>query len=508
MKRPFRGLRTEPEDFYDAAVIGAGIGGLVCANLLARQGRKVLLVEQHYMVGGYCSTFRRKGFTFDAGTHFYPLLGNPETMPGRILDKLGVRTGWVKMDPVDHFHFPDGTSFSVPADFETYLESLKREFPGEARAIEGFFEEVRQVYLHGLLEYFRWTSSPHLDSLRRESVREALDRHFADAKLKLLLTADCPHWGSRPSRTSYVFDSMLRLSYFLGNYYPQGGSQAFADDLARAFEEQGGHILMSTAAERVDIRQGMARAVDLTIGPRNPVARRVRTDVVVSNADLLQTVDRLVGKEHWPSPQREALHRLRPSFPCYLCHIGLQGFDPERLARAQGYYWDSWNPDSVGRDGLRFKLFVPTLYEPSLAKPDHQILIVQKVREIDYASIADWPVHKAAFQAWVDVRLKRMIPGIEKHIVVQMSATARTSAHFTRNLQGAMLGWEMAPDQLGDDRPGIATPIPNLFCVGHWTQPGGGITPVIVSAMKTARLVERLDRQAAVSANCPKGSRP
>src|SRR5207244_13478179 len=67
---------------------------------------------------------------------------------------------------------------------------------------------------------------------RRSSdlVREALDRYFRNEKIKLLLAGDCGHWGSPPSRTSFVFDSMLRLSYFLGNYYPRGGSQAFADE--------------------------------------------------------------------------------------------------------------------------------------------------------------------------------------------------------------------------------------------------------------------------------------
>ena len=120
MKRLFRGLQdTERLNrSYDAVIIGAGVGGLTCANLLAEQGLKVLLVEQHYMVGGYCSTFKRKGYTFDAATHFYPLLGNPDTITGRLLVKMGVRTEWVKMDPVDRFHFPDGSSFTVPADFE------------------------------------------------------------------------------------------------------------------------------------------------------------------------------------------------------------------------------------------------------------------------------------------------------------------------------------------------------------------------------------------------------
>jgi phytoene dehydrogenase-like protein len=162
VKRPFRGLRRAPDPSYDAVVLGAGIGGLITANLLVRQGLRVLLVEQHYMVGGYCSTFRRAGYTFDAATHFYPLLGNPDTLTGRVLAEIGVTTGWVKMDPVDTFHFPDGSRFAVPADLNIYLEKVKAEFPEEAAALDSFFAAVRECYLLGLCTISAaglWTSS-------------------------------------------------------------------------------------------------------------------------------------------------------------------------------------------------------------------------------------------------------------------------------------------------------------------------------------------------------------
>jgi phytoene dehydrogenase-like protein len=97
MSRRFKALRGQPCRSYDCAVIGGGIGGLICANLLARSGLRVLLVEQHYMLGGYCSTFKRKGYIFDAATHFYPLLGNSATLTGRLLADLGVTTSWIEI---------------------------------------------------------------------------------------------------------------------------------------------------------------------------------------------------------------------------------------------------------------------------------------------------------------------------------------------------------------------------------------------------------------------------
>src|SRR6185312_5190518 len=489
MKRLFRGLRgSPPNDAYDVVVIGAGIGGLICANLLAREGLKVLLTEQHYMVGGYCSTFRRKGFTFDAATHFYPLLGNPSTITGKLLSELGLTNGWIRMDPVDHFHFPDGSSFDVPADFDSYLRKLKAEFPQEAQALDKFFALVRRVYMVGLLSYFRWRETDRLERYRRLTVREALDQHFHNQKLKLLLAADCGHWGSPPGRTSFVFDSMLRLSYFLGNYYPRGGSQAFADELALRFEELGGHILMDASVKRILTRDKVATGVEVELGPaHNRYLRRVKSDVVVSNADLLSTLERLLDSSQLDPNKLAAIRKLRPTHPCFLMHIGLKDIPTALLREAAGYHWDSWDSDQVATRA--FKVFVPTLYEPAMAPPGGHIVIVQKLTDIDYSAIVDWAAHKAAVEDYIMKNLERVMPGFGKKVVVKLGASALTSHKFTVNHQGAMLGWEMSPDQLGERRPALNGMVKNLYFTGHWTQPGGGITPVIVSAMEVARRI-------------------
>lgn len=501
MTRPFRGLRQRgPRERYDAVVIGAGIGGLVLANLLIRKGLSVLLTEQHYMAGGYCSTFRRAGYTFDAASHFYPLLGNPETLTGRLLADLGVETEWVKMDPVDTFHFPDGSRFEVPADYDCYRARLDEEFPSQAQALNGFFAEVREAYKLGLVEYFRNRPMERLDRYRHLTVRDVLDRWFDDRKLKLLLTADCPHWGSRPEETSFVFDSMLRLSYFLGNYYPVGGSQAFADELARCFETRGGDILMSSRVDQIRVGDGRTSGVRVTTTRGNlRGTREVDAGVVVSNADLLQTVHELLPEGAVDPAYRRKVEGLKPSFPCFLTHVGLRGVPHETLAHVQGYYWNEWDPDLVGRDGLCCKIFCPTLYEPGLAPEGGQIVVLQKVLEMDYRAVDDWPAHKQRIGDYVLAHLQRVIPGVEDRIVVALSASAKTSQRFTWNQEGAMLGWTMSPEQLGDARPGVEGPVEGLYLVGHWTRPGGGITPVIVSAVHAAEAISQSDVYTPVS---------
>jgi all-trans-retinol 13,14-reductase len=486
--RAFKALRSDPRPDYDVVVIGAGIGGLICAALLARERLRVLLVEQHYMVGGFCSTFRRGPFIFDAATHFYPLLGNPMTITGSLLGRLGCRTRWVKMDPVDHFHFPDGSKFSVSADFGEYTESLKATFPHESAALDRFFTTVRDGYLYGLLWYFRGREHERLGRLRPLTLRDVLRREFRDRKLQLLLSADCAHWGSPPSRTSFVFDSMLRLSYFLGNYYPEGGSQVFADDLARIVEEHGGEILLRSSVERVIVERGTAVGVEIATGlgdARHTV--RVRARHVVSNGDLVATFERLLGPDVIGEEAIRAARRLRPTCPCFLTHIGLRDLPLDAVRDGTGYHWRSWEPDDVVRDA--FKVFIPTMYEPRMAPPGGQVIILQRIMELDYDEVADWAAHKTAIEADLLERLEVAIPGITSHIVHYQSASALTSWRFTLNHQGAMLGWEMSPDQLGPGRPAIEGPVANLYMTGHWTRPGGGITPVIVSAEHVASAI-------------------
>jgi phytoene dehydrogenase-like protein len=133
------------------------------------------------------------------------------------------------------------------------------------------------------------------------------------------------------------------------------------------------------------------------------------------------------------------------------------------------------------------KVFVPTLYEPRMAPPGGQVVILQKVLDLDYGAVSDWAAHKRAIEAPMLAHLERVVPAVRGRIAVQHSASALTAWRFTGNLAGSMLGWEMSPDQLGAARPDVEGSLPGLYLVGHWVRPGGGVTPVIISAVRAAQ---------------------
>ena len=129
---------------WDVIVIGSGMGGMTTAGLLARTGRRVLVLEQHYVPGGFTHVFRRKGYEWDVGVH---LVGNRalDALPGRVMDLLS--GGNLKWQPVgevyDAFFYPDGFSFSFPSDPDAFAAALLRAFPHAGVQIDRYFAELK-----------------------------------------------------------------------------------------------------------------------------------------------------------------------------------------------------------------------------------------------------------------------------------------------------------------------------------------------------------------------------
>lgn len=148
------GLDKEAEGLegHDAIVVGAGIGGLTAAALLAERGLAVLVVEQHYLAGGFCTSWprivrqgeRRLRYVFDAGVHDVSGLGphGPVRHPLRTLD-LEDRLDWRR---VTHEYVLPGLRLKVPHRADELVATLGERFPAERERIAAFFTEIEAVY--------------------------------------------------------------------------------------------------------------------------------------------------------------------------------------------------------------------------------------------------------------------------------------------------------------------------------------------------------------------------
>lgn len=464
---------------YEVVVVGAGIGGLVCGALLATLGRRVAVIDAHAVPGGLCSYFKRKGFHFDAGAHYFAAIGDARSFAGLVLKPLALDLTFLPQDPVEVLHFPDRV-VPLPANYFDYVATLQRQHPDEAGAIAAFFDDALRVYRH----QNRGHDSPLLRAWRDETFTAVLSERFHSPELRGCIGASVGFIGVRPSEVSAAAMAVLIMSYhYDGGYLLEGGSQSLPDSLMRRLVERGGHLTLGTRVRRIRVEQGHASAVELESG------QFVAADVVVSNADAHQTMMNMVGTEHLGQAYADALEAMRASNSMLVTYLGL-ACDAERLRGLRGWYWESYDLDAAG-NRWRY-VATPTLEDPSLAPPGHHILTVSSVCEERVASdeaLYDetWTRRRTDYFAdtiaWLDSRT----PGLSSHVVASETATRRTVHNYTGNSRGAVYGWSSEPGQFGSDRLAMRTPVPNLFLCGHWTEPGAGVAAAVVSGALASR---------------------
>lgn len=197
---------------YDAIIIGSGMGALTVASILSQlQGKRILILEQHYVAGGFTHTFKReKGYKWDVGIHYVGDLEDGHKF--RRLFDFVTRGGvqWQKMPYIyDKFVFPDFT-VEAPSDQDSLKDLLISLFPHEEKALRQYFSDVVRadgwyrkhiLYKHipNLLKPFVKPSKAET-LLSTTSTKDYLDANFSDQKLKGVLTCSgaimVPYLGS------------------------------------------------------------------------------------------------------------------------------------------------------------------------------------------------------------------------------------------------------------------------------------------------------------------------
>ena len=464
---------------YDAVIIGAGISGLVCGCTLAKAGMKVLIVEQHSRPGGYCTSFRRGRFLFDAGPHCFGSY-REEGVLRKILRSLeiDVRLKVLRSDPSDTLMTPDHC-LSFWNDRERTMADFEASFPKSRPAIRKFFELLLD------------TDPRSFSTLRRLTFQQVLDEYFVDATLKSVIALPLMGIHGLPPSLISAFVAAKLYSEFLfdGGYAPEGGMQQLADALAVRLREYGGELRLSTGAKKIRVRADHVTGVTLNNDEFVPAS------TVISNCDARQTVLSLLDKTERTAAFRDEVRSMIPTTSNFIVYLGIRkDFAPSLNPGTFYYFAADYDVEKAYSTIIRGHEYAYSGFALRLAFDKSTIYTGRPAR---YHRMPYWTVNKHRMMEQVVSRLEeRAIPGLSKNIEYKDAASPDTLRRYTLNYHGASYGWAGIPSQIICTDFRQPSMLKNLYFVGHWTTFGVGVSGVAYVGFETANtLIKRYNRK-------------
>jgi all-trans-retinol 13,14-reductase len=486
--------KNTPEQVaWDYVIIGSGMGGMTTAAMLAKLGKRVLVLEQHYVPGGFTHMFKRPGYQWDVGVHAVGEV-TERSLPGRLLSVLTQgNLKWSTLGPVyDEFHFPGGFRIDFPDSPKQFRQNLIDAFPSEKEAIDNYLEMVRDV-ASGMRTYYLSRLAPPqvapLTDLLARKTRHYLEMRTGDVlakltgneKLRAVLAAQWGYYGSVPSRSSFAIHALVVKHFMHGGYYPVGGARRIAETLLETVAGAGGWTRVASDVAEILIEDGRAAGVRLADG------EVIRARRVVSAAGALPTLKRLLPASHADAAWGQQIGTLTPA-PAHLClYLGFKGDIRQAGASAANkWFYRTWSTEDdtwhIDREPLPE---APVLYcsFPSLKDPEHDAgpelrhtgeVVTFAPWEL-FAPHQDtaWKKRSADYEALKAKLTESMLEQFLTHMPhlrpmidhVELSTPLSTD-HFCRPASGSIYGIEPTPERFGNRWLRPRTPIRGLFMSG------------------------------------------
>ena len=502
---------------FDSIIIGSGAGGLSAALCLARAGQKVLVVEQHYVPGGWCHSFYRNGHRFSPGVHYIGGLEKGESTHN-LYEGLGIANDLVffRMNPDAYEHCWIGDErIDMPAKIDNLYEALAARFPAEKKGLKKYLDLVRKVsrelHLIPKMKGF-WDNitipyrTRHLGKYGLFSLKKVVGWHIKDPLLQKVINIQCGDHGLPPSKASFPLHCALMDHYFNGGFYPMGGGAAIVKAMTNAIKKYGGEVRTGVSVKRIllegDKKNRNAIGVELANGEKIMAKR------IVSNADPAVTY-KLTGVENLSSKLQAKLAKTKYSVTSLMFFLTVD-MDVRAAGLDSGNIWlmPDRDMDDLHEDLKVVDLAEPdeftglfincsTLKDPASYDGCHHTLEI--ITFIDYNSFSKFKdegaVHSVAYEKFKKRlcqkllnTMEKVIPGISDHVVQMELGTPMTNEHYINSTRGNVYGTEKGFWQTGPFSYGYTTEIQNLYMCGASIM-SHGVAGASYSGVKTAAII-------------------
>lgn len=486
-------------------IIGAGIGGLTAAALLARRGYEVLVLDQAWVPGGCASTFQRRGFTFDVGATQVAGL-EPGGIHHQIFEELEISLpAATPCDPACAVYLPDEAEpISVWRDPQAWQTERQRQFPNS----EPFWQLLSTLFQASWRFQGRdpvlpprspWDLWQLVSAVRPDTLvtvpftfstvgqllkamgleRDRRLKTFLDLQLKLYSQVNADE-----TALLYAATALGVAQAPQGLFHLQGSMQVLSDRLVAALERDGGKLLMRHTVEQIHLENSQVAGV--TIRDAKGTTWRESADIVVGNVTV-QNLVQLLG-EQAPAGYQRRVQTLPDASGAFVVYLGVeQAAIPQNCPPHLQFFYDYAGP--IGENN---SLFV------SVSRPDDgrapqgkATIVASSFTDLQqWQHCSDYQVLKQQYIDSAIARLSQFFNLNDETIVHVEAGTPRTFEQFTGRDRGAVGGLGMRLKTFGPFGFANRTPIANLWLVGDCTHPGEGTAGVSYSAWTAVRQIE------------------
>ncbi len=480
---------------FDSIIIGSGVGGLATAICLARAGQKVLVLEQHYVPGGWGHSFTIKGQRFSPGVHYVGLLDDGQST-NELYRGLGVANDMVffRMNPNAYEHCYIGNErIDLPAGVDNLERVLSQRFPKEKKNIKEYLSLVQKVnyelqLIPKLKGWWQKITVPfrtkHFGKFSLFSLKRVVGWHVTDPLLQAVLNIQCGDHGLPPKRACFPVHTSVMGHYFDGGYYPMGGGGGIVKAMTNAVKRNRGEIRVKQSVEKILIENNKAIGVQIK-GGTTLFAKNI-----ISNADPSTTYLKLIGKENISKKLAKKLEHTKYSVTSLILFLTLD-MDVSALGIDSGNIWMIKDEDidkhfdllmttdiSQGDDFPALFMSCTTIKDPvSFNGRYHNFEIVTYVNydtinlvkdSEDYHS-EEYKEFKAKIISKMLNNIEVIIPGAKQHVVQAELGTPMTNEFYINSTKGNVYGTEKTLNQVGPFAFKSKTEIQNLYLCGAST---------------------------------------
>ena len=493
---------------YDVVVIGAGLGGLSAAALLAKEGFRVLVCEHTERVGGCCSSFEHEGFTFDIGASIVEMAW----IIDELFKRLGLRTAdymdLLTIDPIYGFVTETGERFTYPVDRDATREVIARLSPEDARAWDRFAEvgaeAINEVFgsvmctpMQGMFDAMRiGLRNPKFLKYARylvQSFESTLCSFFKDDRVRASMSMQSYYIGLPPALCP-GYAAFLAYSEHEGIFYPRGGMISIPGGIARALREYGGEIRFNSTVRKVLLEGRRAMGVELADGTV------IRSRLVLSNINAKVLYLELVGRNNLPGWARRAVESYEVSIPCPMIMLGLDSAPDLQAHHTICYGTMKEMNDAYFQYFLKGKLpdggmmiiCWPTHADSSLAPEGKHALNIVTLAPYQLAE-GDWDRMKERYlETMLDSVERRFCIDLRDHIVTARVSSPKDFERALLHPRGAVYGLNNDLFSTAMFRPGLRSRvIDGLYLAGASTHFGGGVPTTIGSGIAVSGIIQR-----------------